>query len=138
MASFTFPLRIYIDDTDFGGVVYHANYLKFFERARSEWTEQLKIGTEWQRTKGVYFLVRYAKIEFLRPAQLHQEVEVISSIKEYRKASLIYDQYLRLKERPDTILCKAEIKVACVDSHFKPCALPKLFVNLLTENECEH
>jgi acyl-CoA thioester hydrolase len=91
----------------------------------------LGLGLEWQRAHGYYFPVRSAYIEYLKPARIHQWVEVVSTISEQRKASIIYDQYLRLKERPDTILCKAEVKVACVDTYLKPQPLPKQFIELV-------
>lgn len=133
MMSFIFPLRVYIEDTDLGGIVYHANYLKFFERARSEWAEQIGWGIDWQREQGVFFTVRYANVEFLKPALVHQKVEVVSRITQVRSASMIYEQHLRLVETPDTILCKAEIKIACVDNTLRPRALPDGLTQLLGE-----
>ncbi|MHB1949167.1 MAG: YbgC/FadM family acyl-CoA thioesterase [Gammaproteobacteria bacterium] len=127
--SHIFPLRVYIEDTDFSGVVYHANYLKYFERARSEWAEQAGLGTDWQHEQGIYLVLRYANVDYLKPALLHQQVEVVSQIAEVRKASLIYAQYLRPSAIPDTILCKAEIKIACVDRNLRPRALPSLLIN---------
>lgn len=131
MIEFIYPLRVYIEDTDYSGIVYHANYLKYFERARSEWAEQSGLGIEWQQAQGVYLIVRHALIDYLKPAQLHQQVEVVTQIVEFRKASLIYDQYLRSKDLPDIILCRGEFKIACVDQNFKPCAIPKFFIETL-------
>jgi acyl-CoA thioester hydrolase len=127
MQEFIYPLRVHIEDTDFSGLVYHANYLNFFERARSEWVESLGFGIEWQRAHGLLFPVRSAKLDYLKPAYLHQKVEVVSQIKEIRRVSVLYDQYLRLQERPDTILCRAEVKIVCVDLNLKPRALPETF-----------
>lgn len=133
MTQFIFPLRIYYEDTDCGGIVYHANYLKYFERARSEWAEQIGWGIDWQREQGVAFTIRSAKIDYLKPATLHQQLEVVSQVSDIRPASLIYAQYLRLAETTDTILCKAEIKVACVDQNLRPRALPEGLTQLLGE-----
>lgn len=133
MAQFIFPLRVYIEDTDLGGIVYHANYLKFFERARSEWAEHLGFGIKWQQENGILFPVRYAKIDYLKPAKVLQECEVVSKIINVRSASIIYDQYLRLAGTTDNILCKAEIKIACVDTHLRPRGLPKGLNQLLGE-----
>ena len=127
MNEFIFPLRIYIEDTDAMGVVYHPNYFNFFARARSEWAEQLGMGVKWQTAEDAYFPVHSATIEYLKPALLHQKVEVVTTILEARRASLVYDQYLRLAGLNGTLLCKAEIKIACVDKHLKPKALPKIF-----------
>ena len=131
MKEFIYPLRIYIDDTDYTGVVYHANYLKFFERARSEWAEMLGFGVKWQLEQNRYFLVRQANIEYLKPALLHQRVEVVTRIAEFKRASYSYEQYLRVKDRIGTPLCKATVKIACVDLNYKPCALPKQFIEIM-------
>lgn len=131
MSEFIFHLRVYIEDTDYAGIVYHANYLKYYERARSEWVEQKGIGTEWQRNEGVYFPVRSANVEYLKPARLHQQLAVVSRIAEVRSASIIYEQYLHLRDVPATILSKATVKVACVDSQLKPRALPKHWIREL-------
>src|SRR5690348_3138801 len=95
MTSFVFPLRVYIEDTDYVGIVYHANYLKYFERARSEWAELLGFGIDWQRTNNRFLAMRYVNVDFLKPARLHEKVEVVTCIKDVRSASVIYEQYLR-------------------------------------------
>lgn len=125
MNEFIYPLKVHTEDTDFAGVVYHSNYLNFMERARSEWAEALGLGIDWQRKHQIYFPVRYAYLDFLSPARLHEHLEVVTSIKSLRAASIIYDQYLRPKGVIDKILCKAEIKVACVDVTLKTRALPE-------------
>ena len=124
--EFVYPLRVHIDDTDFLGSVYHANYLKFMERARSEWMEELGFGIRWQQANRIAFLVHSLQMRFLKPAALHELVEVASLIKMVRSASLVFDQYLRLAGSPDKIFCIAEIKVACVDSKMQPAAIPEI------------
>lgn len=126
MNEFIYPFRIYIEDTDFTGIVYHSNYLKYFERARSEWAEASGYGIEWQRDKGILFAICSIKVDYLKPAYLNQQLEVVTRIKEVRPASMLYDQYLRSRERPDTIICKAEIKIACVDLNLRPRTLPDI------------
>lgn len=130
---FTFSMRAYVEDTDLGGVVYHANYLKFFERARSEWAEYLDMGLEWQLAQGCYFVIAHAELDFLKPARAHQELDVVSRITRMRRASMIYDQYLHPKGLPDTILCRANITVVCVDKDIKPQPLPDRFIQLINE-----
>lgn len=125
--EFIYPLRVHIEDTDFSGVVYHSNYLNFMERARSEWAEKLGFGLAWCKQNHILFVVRSAKIDYLKPTRLHEHIEVVSRIKSIRPASIIYDQHLRLAGVEDTILCKAEIKIACVDVDMRPCALPPSF-----------
>lgn len=135
MQPFIFPLRIYIEDTDCVGIVYHSNYLNYFERARSEQAEHLGFGIAWQRENNIYFTICYANINYLKPARVWEEVEVVTTITRAKGASLIYDQYLRLASVPDSILCKAEIKVACVDTQFKPQALPGRILDLFTRRK---
>lgn len=131
--TFIYPLRVYTEDTDCTGIVYHANYLKFFERARSEWAEQIGFGKSWQEKEQVIFVLRFARLDFLKPATLHQQVEVVTRISQIRQSSFIYDQYLRLSARPATILCKAEIKVACVGRDMRPCGLPQSLLEMIME-----
>lgn len=135
MTEFIFPLRVYIEDTDILGMVFHANYLKYFERARSEWAEHVGMGIDWQRKEGVYFPVRSIKIDYFRPAQLHQMVEVVTRLIKVRPASMLYEQHLRPKDLNDTILCKAEVKIACVDLDLRPCPLPDSILQSYMENE---
>lgn len=135
MNYFVYPLKTHIDDTDMTGVVYHANYLKFFERARSEWATELGMDIAWQKAQGVVWVVHSATIHFLKPLGVHQAVDVISTITEVRKVSFTFAQYLRLSQDPDTILCKADIKIACIDQNFKPRALPQCILHqLVLEN----
>lgn len=134
MNEFIFPLRVYVEDTDHGGVVYHANYLRFFERARSEWAEQLGFGAHWQREQKIYFPVRNAVLEYLKPAKLSDRVEVVSRVKSVRKASFVYEQYLRSAVANDTILCRGEIKLACVTHDLHPCGLPEQVRIILGDN----
>ncbi|VVC75296.1 Acyl-CoA thioester hydrolase YbgC [Aquicella siphonis] len=120
-----YPLRVHFEDTDCTGVVYHANYLKFMERARSEWIDSLGIGADWRESAGVHFLVHSLRIQFMQPARLHDRIEVVSRILSVRAASIIFDQCLRLDSMPDKILCRAEIKIACVDKDMLPRAIPE-------------
>lgn len=125
MNEFIYPIRVHIEDTDFGGVVYHSNYLNFFERARSEWVDHEGMGIEWQREQQIYFPVAEVCIQFLKPARLHERLEVVTKVSSIKSASLIFDQHLRLANSTDTILCKAEVRVVCVDYQFKPRPLPE-------------
>lgn len=123
--EFIYPLRIHIEDTDFTGLVFHSNYLRFMERARSEWGNQLGLNLEWQKQHQIYFVVYSAHLLFLKPARAHQQVEVVTTVKEIRAASVIYDQHLRLADVPDKIFCKASIKIACIGYDMRPCPIPK-------------
>lgn len=124
MNEFIYPMRIHIEDTDYTGTVFHSNYLNFMERARSEWLEHLQIGSNWRAQHQIHFLIHSVNMQFLKPAQLHEQVEVVSKVKTLTRASFVLDQYLRPAASPDKILCKAEIKLVCVGLNMKPCAIP--------------
>jgi acyl-CoA thioester hydrolase len=121
---FVYALRVHIEDTDFSGVVYHSNYLKYMERARSEWLATVGAGIDWQRAEHIGFVVHSAEVAFMRPARLHEKVEVVTSVTALRNASIVFAQHLHSDGAPDKILCRATIKVACVDNNLRPRALP--------------
>ncbi len=111
--KFMLPVRIYYEDTDAGGVVYHANYLKFFERARTEWLRALEIEQRGLLEQGIAFVVRAASIEYLRPARLDDELMVETRIDTLKRASLVFAQ--RLLTQDGVPLVTGLIKVASVD-----------------------
>ncbi|MCC2655135.1 MAG: ybgC [Panacagrimonas sp.] len=124
---FAFPIRIYWEDTDASGVVYHANYLRYFERARSEWLRALGYDQEAMRVEqGIAFTVASLDIRYLRPARLGDELEATTEVAELRRASFTFRQQLR---RPATgeVLAEASVRAGCVDAAtFKPRAIPDL------------
>lgn len=121
---FEWRVRVYYEDTDAGGIVYYANYLKFMERARTEWLRQLGIDVGVvARENGSGFVVRSARLEFMQPARLSDELTVSVELKEKRKASVTLFQQV-LKE--DETLCEGDIRLAYVDLEpNKPRALPE-------------
>ncbi|QJD98681.1 tol-pal system-associated acyl-CoA thioesterase [Massilia forsythiae] len=124
MASvFTWPVRVYYEDTDAGGIVYYANYLKFYERARTEWLRSLGIGQqELLGSEGVAFVVRSAAVEYLAAARLDDEVTLTLRIEKLGRASV---QLAQQAWRGDTLLSSASVKVACVDAAtMRPRSLP--------------
>ena len=124
MNAFEWPLRVYYEDTDAGGVVYYANYLKYLERARTEWLRQLGFGQdELMRESGIVFAVRRVEIDYLLPARLDDLLVVQAEIAAAGKASLTFAQ--RIVRPPDTALIRATVKVACIDrERFRPTAIP--------------
>ena len=124
-AAFIWPIRVYWEDTDAGGVVYHASYLRFLERARTEWLRAL--GVDQQRVRedhGVVFVVRDMEIEFLLPARLDDELDVTVETGERRSASMVFSQ--RIVRRADgAALVAARVRAACIEAAtFKPCRIP--------------
>ena len=129
---FTLTIRVYYEDTDAAGVVYYANYLKFMERARTEWLRALGFEQdELARRDGVMFVVRSADMKFLKPARFNESIDVDVAIAKHRGASVTFAQRAR---RADTLLCEAEIRVACVDAAtYTARALPPALIARLKE-----
>lgn len=121
---FSISIRVYYEDTDAGNVVYYANYLKFMERARTEWLRQLGFEQdELSRRDGILFAVRSARLEFLKPARFNDLLQATARISRRGKASLSFAQEIR---RDDVVLCEGEVKVACLDTkRFTPRPIPE-------------
>ncbi|WP_196141036.1 tol-pal system-associated acyl-CoA thioesterase [Aliikangiella sp. G2MR2-5] len=123
--EFIWPINVYYEDTDAGNVVYHANYLKFFERARSEWLKYLEIDQAALLAEDIAFAVAKSDVDYLYPARFNDELEVVSEIKDVRGASLTFVQKLFHKGERQKILCQATINVVCLKlKAFKPCRMP--------------
>ena len=124
-ASFDWPIRVYWEDTDAGGVVYYANYLKFLERARTEWLSALGLEQDrLARELGVVFVVRRVEADYLKPARFNDRLRVVSRLAELNRASLVMTQHI---ERGGDVLLRAEVKVACVaHGEFRPAKIPAI------------
>lgn len=126
VTPFLWQVRIYYEDTDSGGVVYHANYLKYMERARTEFLRSL--GIELDRTAqehGAVFAVRAVQLDFLRPALLNDQLNVSVEIRKLGRASVDFRQEI---SRLDSalVLCAATVKIACIDQgNWRPRPLPE-------------
>lgn len=131
-AVFTWPVRVYWEDTDAGGVVYYANYLKFLERARSEWLRALGLSqTELAQGDGVLFVVRHVAVEFLAPARFDDRLEVRSVLEELGGASLTFMQQVW---RGDRLLLTARVRIACVrGADFRPARIPPHVIQRLVK-----
>ncbi|MGH8398931.1 MAG: tol-pal system-associated acyl-CoA thioesterase [Gammaproteobacteria bacterium] len=126
-AVFTWPVRVYYEDTDLGGVVYYANYLRFLERARTEWLRHLGFEQDVLRERlGVQFVVVSIKLDYHRPARFNDELLVSVNVADMKQVSLVFDQAIRDVSAGDALVCSAEVRVACVDSvTLKPKPLPR-------------
>lgn len=124
MDAFTIPVRVYWEDTDAGGVVYYANYLKFLERARSEWLRSLGIDqVRLQREERLQFVVVEANVRYHRPARFDDELIVSVTLEALRGASVQMGQEVR---RGDELLVSATVRAACIDADtLRPRPLPK-------------
>ena len=125
MNGFSWPVRVYYEDTDSGGVVYYANYLKFMERARTEWLRELGFEQdELIRKEDVIFAVRNVDIEYVRPARFNDALNVSVRVSEFGRASITLAQEI-IKDNEPGVLCKGSIRIASLRaSTFKPCAIP--------------
>ncbi|HHJ13219.1 MAG TPA: tol-pal system-associated acyl-CoA thioesterase [Gammaproteobacteria bacterium] len=125
-SPFIWPIRVYYEDTDSGGVVYHANYLRFMERARTECLRAR--GFEQDRLReeqGVLFTVHSMNVRYRAPARFNDRLEVSARISALGRARLDFYQEIR-RPGESRILCEAEVRVACVDAaHFRPRAIPQ-------------
>jgi acyl-CoA thioester hydrolase len=130
-APFEHAVRIYWEDTDAGGIVFYANYLKFFERARTEWLRALGIGQHALRNEtGGMFVVSETAVKYHRPAQLDDMLRVTARLSEGGRASLVIAQQAW---RGDTLLCEGTIRIGWVDQNtLKPARIPLSVLERLT------
>lgn len=133
--TFVWPVRVYYEDTDSGGIVYHANYLKYMERARTEWLRAL--GFDQSRLKqelGMIFVVHSLQIDYEKPAQIDDKLEVVTQVAAQRRASLLFHQFIQRDGPEPLVLVRSDVKVACLDSQtLRPRAIPDQIRTELTD-----
>ncbi|CAB0149466.1 Acyl-CoA thioesterase YbgC [Pseudidiomarina piscicola] len=112
MTEFSWPIRVYYEDTDAGGIVYYANYLKFLERARTEWLRSLGIEQDTWLAHNIGFVVRHVELDLLRPAKFNDELRVSVVVERLKRASVEFTQ--QVLNQHGTVICQAQIKAACV------------------------
>ena len=127
--EFKYITKIYYEDTDAGGVVYYANYLKFLERARSEAIYSLGISnTEILDKEGVIIIVKSCNIEYKKPAKLEDEIEVVSKISEVKISSF---KMLQVIKKKSEIISVAEVVLVTVNKKGKPVRIPSFLKKLI-------
>lgn len=121
--EFTLPIRVYYEDTDAGGIVFYANYLKFFERARTEWLRQLGFHqSELANTYRVVFVVVGTQVQYKSPARLDDLLTIRTRISKIGNASIDFEQICELD---DKVLVQSHIQICCVNlDSFKACPIP--------------
>ena len=126
MTAFTWEVRVYYEDTDSGGVVYYANYLRFMERARTEWMRSLGFEQDQLiREEGILFAVRSANVEFLQPARFNDLLSISLDVLHRGRASLTFSQTVTRSHDQSRPLCTGDIKIACLDAaSFRPHPIP--------------
>ena len=128
MREFNWPVRVYYEDTDSGGVVYYANYLRFMERARTEWLRSFGVEQDTlAQQDGLIFAVRSIQLEYVKPAKFNELLDVSVAISKTGKASVTFSQSIFQAEGQKLLLCTGTVKVACLNSvTFKPKAIPEI------------
>ncbi len=127
--EFSLPLRVYIEDTDAGGIVYYVNYLKFMERARTEFMRASGFGKHFIFNEELMFVVRTVAVDYHRPARLDDALTATAAIAKLGGASMVMRQQVL---RGDEILAAGEVTIACVDQKtLKPKRLPSEMINTL-------
>lgn len=131
MTEFSWPVRVYYEDTDAGGVVYYANYLRYLERARTEMLRALGFEQDkLARDHNIIFIVRKVTIDYLKPAIFNEELAVNARIAGLRKASMLFEQTILNKQ--NDLLCQAEIMIACINNKtMKPVSIPAFIISEL-------
>ena len=109
---FQWPLRVYIEDTDAGGIVYYVNYLKFMERSRTEYLRSLGFGKQRIFTSNQMFVVHSLNCQYLKPARLDDELIATAKVVRFSRAKLVLEQLIY---RDSELLCRGEVKLVCVD-----------------------
>ena len=136
--AFAWPVRVYWEDTDAGGIVFYANYLKFFERARTEWLRSLGYSQQELKTSaGGMFVVTDAQLRYLRPARLDDELLVTAKVSQHSRASITIAQQALLPgphtNDPPVLLCEGSIRVGWVDvNSLRPCRIPSSLLEQLS------
>jgi acyl-CoA thioester hydrolase len=131
---FTWPVRVYWEDTDAGGIVFYANYLKFFERARTEWLRTRGLEQSQLRAQsGGIFVVSETQVRYHRPARLDDELLVTAQPLEVGRASMTIAQQALVKTAAEPLLlCEATIRIGWVDAlHHKPARMPATLLEAL-------
>lgn len=131
---FSWPVRVYWEDTDAGGMVYYANYLKFFERARTEWLRSRGIHQQALReSTGGMFVVSQAQVNYLKSARLDDELLLTTRLTESGRAAMtIHQQAVLNLDGTDILLCQANIRAAWVNAQGKPSRIPQVILDGLT------
>ncbi len=130
---FNWPVRVYYEDTDAGGVVFYANYLKFYERAR---TEMLRVlGFEQDvliEEQNILFVVKSVQIDYLKPGRFNDLLSVSAEVQQIKRASMVFHQEIK---RETVLLSRAEIKIACLDAvQMKPKIIPQEILEKLNND----
>ena len=132
--TFNWQIRVYYEDTDAGGVVYHSQYLNFMERARTEWLRHLGVEQPWLKNElGIIFVVHSMQVSFKKPAFFNDVLEIQNCCTKVNHGSM---EFLQTIYRLNQIVLEASIKIACVNaSNFKPTVIPAIVKEKMASNK---
>lgn len=141
ITAFTFPIRVYYEDTDAGGVVYHSKYLNFFERCRTEWLRELGYEQdELRKSQNILFVVSALNINYVKPALFNQQLIVTTEVTELGASRLIMEQKILRTIDADTTetLAQGSVTLACLDGNkFRPKRIPLMIRESLLTTEAQ-
>lgn len=133
MTMFAIEQRVYYEDTDAGGIVYHSNYIKFMERVRSEWLWSLGIYfNQLNDEAGLGFAVHHISVDFKKPAILGDKLLCTASVHSYRKSSMTFDQSILNADNNDIVYCSGQVRIVCINRAGRAQPLPKIVLEKMT------
>ncbi len=118
----TFPIRVFYEDTDMAGIVYHANYLRYIERARSDWVREAGVDQNAMRARGVVFVVSRIEADYIAPARFDDRLEVVTRIEQRSRVRLVFEQVVM---RAGEAIFRARVTATCMDSRGRVVRLPE-------------
>jgi len=131
--NFTWPVRVYYEDTDVAGVVYYANYLKFMERARTEWLRSIGVDQTRLLEEGLLFVILSTNVNFLKPARFNDLLRVTCEVIEHTRTSFSFTQEIFREDSDGELLVEGQARAACLDAKsFRPRRLPSTIVAEVT------
>lgn len=135
MMKHEFEVTLYVEDTDYTGVVYHPNYLKYMERARLNWFEQLGFGLEQQKKDGFYYVIRHIDLHYKKPARMDERLKIRTTIKVIgrAKAQLRFHQEIDNLSQQESSITEADILVVCVNHDIRPIPVPNKILEKLDD-----
>ena len=128
--KFEFPIRIYIEDTDAGGIVYHANHIRFMERTRTEWLRACGIEHYWHQ-QDYNFVVHKIALKYMRPILMDDLITVTATVVSCKSTSFVLQQNIY---RDEIMLASGEVELACIDANMKPRRLPEEMRELIARH----
>jgi len=133
---FSWPVRVYYEDTDLGGVVYYANYLRFMERARTEWLRNLGVDqTRLLEDRGLIFVIVSAEVRYIQPARFNDLLQVAVQLDGRRRTVMDFVQEIRHETLDGDLLSQGRVQAACVEAdNFRPRPIPADIVERLEQS----